>query len=111
MAQNASPQDKPIEVGTLRHHIEVLHEMGNAQLAETFKGTLEEKTVKTSSTGRYLIGKILFLNIKYLEIPITVYTPTDANKDKLGVYFHGGGNIIKINSNNIIIIYIRLGYR
>ncbi len=27
----------------------------------------------------------------HLEIPITIYTPIDANKDKLGIYFHGGG--------------------
>jgi acetyl esterase/lipase len=38
----------------------------------------------------------------YLEIPITIYTPVDAKKDKLGIYFHGGGNIIKINSINVI---------
>ena len=26
-----------------------------------------------------------------LEIPVTIYTPVDAKKDKLVVYFHGGG--------------------
>jgi acetyl esterase/lipase len=30
----------------------------------------------------------------YLEIPITIYTPTEVNKDKLGIYFHGGGMMI-----------------
>ncbi len=27
-----------------------------------------------------------------LEIPITIYTPLDVNKDKIVVFFHGGGN-------------------
>ncbi len=26
-----------------------------------------------------------------LEIPITIYTPIDINKDKIVVFFHGGG--------------------
>jgi hypothetical protein len=30
----------------------------------------------------------------YLEIPVTIYTPIDYNKEKLGIYFHGGGKII-----------------
>jgi acetyl esterase/lipase len=33
-------------------------------------------------------------NVIYLEIPITIYTPIDANKDKLVIFFHGGGMII-----------------
>jgi acetyl esterase/lipase len=33
-------------------------------------------------------------NVIYLEIPITIYTPVDANKDKLVIFFHGGGMII-----------------
>jgi hypothetical protein len=32
--------------------------------------------------------------VMYLEIPITIYTPTEVNKDKLGIYFHGGGMTI-----------------
>ena len=27
----------------------------------------------------------------YLEIPITIYTPANVNKDKMVIYFHGGG--------------------
>ena len=27
----------------------------------------------------------------YLEIPITIYTPADVKKDKMVIYFHGGG--------------------
>jgi acetyl esterase/lipase len=26
-----------------------------------------------------------------LDIPITIYTPIDVKKDKMVVYFHGGG--------------------
>ena len=26
-----------------------------------------------------------------LEIPITIYTPIDVNRDKIVVFFHGGG--------------------
>ncbi|CAF4649716.1 unnamed protein product [Rotaria sp. Silwood2] len=50
----------------------------NKSLHGTFKGTIEEKTVKTNST----------------EIPITIYTPPNVNKDKLVIYFHGGGWVV-----------------
>jgi acetyl esterase/lipase len=46
----------------------------------------------------------------HLEIPITIYTPTNVNKDKLVIYFHGGGEIIQINSTNAFIKYNRLDY-
>lgn len=44
----------------------------------------------------------------HLEIPITIYTPTNVNKDKLVIYFHGGGETIQINSTNAFIKYNRL---
>ncbi|CAF0722664.1 unnamed protein product [Adineta steineri] len=77
-SRNASPQGNSLEVKTMRQGIEYLHHASNEKFYGTFKGTLEESTVKTNST----------------EIPITVYIPTDANKEKLGVYFHGGGWVI-----------------
>ncbi|CAF3941814.1 unnamed protein product [Rotaria sordida] len=76
LAQNPLPQD--IEVETLRLYAEDIHQKINKKLHETFKGTIEEKTVKTNST----------------EIPITIYTPLNVNKDKLVIYFHGGGWVV-----------------
>ncbi len=43
----------------------------------------------------------------HLEIPISIYTPIDANKDKLGIYFHGGGKIKKINNINSMNVFIK----
>ncbi|CAF4001749.1 unnamed protein product [Rotaria sordida] len=52
-AQNPLPQD--IEVETLRLYAEDIHQKINKKLHETFKGTIEEKTVKTNST-EYRLG-------------------------------------------------------
>ncbi|CAF0713324.1 unnamed protein product [Adineta steineri] len=76
--QNTLPPGHNLEVAAMRQGIEYLHHVCNEKFYGTFTGSLEENTVKTDST----------------EIPITVYTPTDANKEKLGVYFHGGGWVI-----------------
>ncbi len=56
-AQNATAQSNTLEVETMRQGIEDLHVKGNARLSETFKGNLEEKTVKTKSTGKFSIRK------------------------------------------------------
>jgi hypothetical protein len=41
--------------------------------------------------------KIFFVEIKnILEIPVTIYTPIDVDKNKWGIYFHGCGKIIRI---------------
>ncbi|CAF2047188.1 unnamed protein product [Rotaria magnacalcarata] len=47
---------------------------GNEKLIGTFKGTLQEKRVLVNCA----------------EIPITIYTPIDVNKNKLVMFFHGG---------------------
>ncbi|CAF2440571.1 unnamed protein product [Rotaria sp. Silwood2] len=78
LAQNTPPQAQLIEVEAMRQYMEDIHLKINEKLHGTFKGTIEDKTVKTNST----------------EIPITIYTPIDVNKDKLVVYFHGGGWVI-----------------
>ncbi len=57
LAQNATPQSNTLEVETMRQNIEDIHEKGNAKISETFKGNLEEKTVKTKSTGKFSIRK------------------------------------------------------
>ncbi|CAF4522173.1 unnamed protein product [Rotaria sp. Silwood1] len=78
LSQNALPQGNVIEVETMRLHVEDMHKKINEKLHGTFKSTIEEKIVKTNSA----------------EIPITVYTPLNVNKDKLVIYFHGGGWVV-----------------
>ena len=58
MARNVPPQPSALEVATMRQQIEELHEKVNARLSGTFKGTLEEKVVKTNSTGRFTALRI-----------------------------------------------------
>ncbi|CAF1451825.1 unnamed protein product, partial [Rotaria sordida] len=60
---------------SLRTFFEDLCAKANEKLIGTFNGNLQEKHVMTNSA----------------DIPINVYTPTNVNKDKLVVYFHGGG--------------------
>ncbi|CAF1302613.1 unnamed protein product [Rotaria sordida] len=72
LSQNPPPQDNEVE--KMRLYMDGIHQKINKKLHETFKGTIEEKIVKTNST----------------EIPITIYTPLNVNKDKLVIYFHGG---------------------
>ena len=81
----------------LRKFIEDLHAKGNEKLIGTFKGCLEERQVTTKSAGIYMdrLDQIYVLLSQYLDIPINIYTPIDANKDKLVVYFHGGGQITR----------------
>ncbi|CAF3803028.1 unnamed protein product [Adineta steineri] len=78
LSKNLPPQGTTPEVGPMRQLIEHYHHESNEKLYGTFKGTLEEKTVKTNST----------------ETPITIYTPTDVNKNKVVIFFHGGGWVI-----------------
>jgi acetyl esterase/lipase len=65
----------------------------------TFKGTEEERQVKIDeTTGNKFIRERMIPNSEctHLEIPITIYTPVDVQKDKIVVYFHGGGKTISI---------------
>jgi len=43
----------------MRQNFEDLHQKVNFKLNGTFNGTLEEKIVKTNSTGRFLVLKII----------------------------------------------------
>ncbi|CAF1675558.1 unnamed protein product, partial [Adineta ricciae] len=60
----------------MRERSTSVHAKINEKLIGTFKGTEEERLVKISNDT---------------EIPVTIYTPVDAKKDKMVVYFHGGG--------------------
>ncbi|CAF3461909.1 unnamed protein product [Rotaria socialis] len=62
-------------VKEVREADDILFIKGNEKLIGTFKGTLQEKHVLVNCA----------------EIPITIYTPIDVNKDKLVIFFHGGG--------------------
>jgi acetyl esterase len=70
------PAPKGFELKTMRERSENIHMKINEKLSATFKGTEEERQIKVDETT---------------EIPITIYTPLDAKKDKMVVYFHGGG--------------------
>ena len=75
----------------MRERTEALHKKINEKLIGTFKGQEIEKKVKiTGNTGR---SQIRFFKNKIddLEIPVTIYTPVDVKKDKMAVFFHGGG--------------------
>ena len=51
----APPQGSIPDIQTMRRNAAELHEQGNAELMTTFKGTLEEKTVKTDAAGKKFI--------------------------------------------------------
>jgi len=70
------PRPKGFELEPMRERSEGLHEKINVKLTGTFKGTEEERKIKIDETT---------------EIPSTIYTPADVKKDKMVVFFHGGG--------------------
>jgi hypothetical protein len=51
MAHHPPPQGNTFDVGTMRQQTEDLHRLTNEELNAAFKGTTEEKTVKTTSAG------------------------------------------------------------
>ncbi|CAF3664330.1 unnamed protein product [Rotaria sordida] len=70
------PPPFDITIQAMRDRAEALHKKINEKLIGKFKGKEEEKNVKINNN---------------IEIPITIYTPVDVNKDKLVIFFHGGG--------------------
>jgi len=57
-ANSPPPAGNTFEVGTMRRQFEDLHCLTNEELYAAFKGTIEEKTVKSNSAGT----SALFLN-------------------------------------------------
>lgn len=55
LAQHPPPKDHTPEVATMRRNVAELHDKGNATFMATFKGTLEEKIVKTDAAGEKFI--------------------------------------------------------
>ncbi|CAF4872131.1 unnamed protein product [Rotaria sp. Silwood1] len=70
------PPPFDITIKGMRDRTEALHKKINEKLIGTFKGIEEEKNIKINNNT---------------EIPITIYTPINVNKDKLVIFFHGGG--------------------
>jgi acetyl esterase/lipase len=88
------PQVKSFDANLMRQRNENMHAKINEKLIGTFKGTEEERKIKVDdTTGNISTSNksILTNKIKYLEIPITIYTPVNVTKDKMVVLFHGGG--------------------
>ncbi|CAF1193351.1 unnamed protein product [Adineta ricciae] len=69
------PPENRTDVKASRELSESLHANVNRKLIGSFTGTEKEELVKANST----------------EIPITTYTPVNADKTKLVIFFHGGG--------------------
>ena len=58
MAQHPRPESPDMDVATMRRNVAELHEKINARLMATFKGTLEERIIKTDSAGtEFLVNK------------------------------------------------------
>ncbi|CAF3276575.1 unnamed protein product, partial [Rotaria sp. Silwood2] len=70
------PAPKTFTLGGMRERSENVHEKVNEKFIGTFKGIEEERKIKIDEN---------------IEIPITVYTPADVTKDKMVIFFHGGG--------------------
>ncbi|CAF1140665.1 unnamed protein product [Rotaria magnacalcarata] len=70
------PAPKNLTLEVMRQRSENVHAKINEKLIGTFKGTEEERKIKVDEDT---------------EIPITIYTPADVKKDKMVLYFHGGG--------------------
>ncbi len=89
--RNGFPSPTAFTINAMRERAEALNKEINKKLIGSFKGKEEEKKVKINGN----IGRIWiqFFKNKFidLEIPITIYTPVNANKDKIVVFFHGGG--------------------
>ncbi|CAF4507009.1 unnamed protein product, partial [Rotaria sp. Silwood2] len=77
----------------MRDRAEALHKKINEKFIGTFKGIEEEKNIKINNNT---------------EIPITIYTPIHVNKDKLVIFFHGGGNNINLCSTFLENVFLRM---
>ncbi|CAF1129286.1 unnamed protein product [Rotaria sordida] len=75
LAVSILPSSESPTIKEVREADEKLFTKGNEKLIGTFKGTLQEEHVKVNCA----------------EIPITIYIPIDVNRDKLVIFFHGGG--------------------
>jgi hypothetical protein len=78
----------------MRERSENIHGKINEKLVGTFKGIEEERFIKVDANTGSILLRSSERNVQvfqYLEIPITIYTPAEVNKEKMVVFFHGGG--------------------
>jgi len=85
------PPPTDVTVKAMRERSESLHEKINEKLIGIFKGKLEEKIVQISDKTGRIEDRFLRNLLDNLEIPITIYTPTNVSREKIVVFFHGGG--------------------
>lgn len=76
-----------MSVEALKARASLTYAKANEGLIGSFKGLEEERLVKVT-------GKRDVHASSDLTIPVTIYTPIEAKKDKLVVFFHGGGWIM-----------------
>ena len=92
--QNWAPP-KDFNLQLMRERSEHVHAKVNEKLIGKFTGKEEERKIEIDeNTGRIRSFNDNVLKLSYSEIPITIYTPVDVNKDKIVVFFHGGGKNI-----------------
>jgi acetyl esterase/lipase len=89
--KNGFPHPTSFTIEAIRNRAEGLHEKINEKLIGTFKGKEEEKEVKINGNTGKISNRFLKNKFNDLDIPITIYTPIDVKKDKMVVFFHGGG--------------------
>ncbi|CAF4060227.1 unnamed protein product, partial [Rotaria sp. Silwood1] len=70
------PAPANLTLQTMRERSANVHVKVNEKLIGTFKGIEEEQKIKIDENT---------------EIPITIYTPVDVTKNKMVIFFHGGG--------------------
>ncbi|CAF3664314.1 unnamed protein product [Rotaria sordida] len=70
------PAPKNLTLQAMRERSENVHAKVNEKLIGTFKGIEEERKIKIDEN---------------IDISITIYTPANVTKDKMVIYFHGGG--------------------
>ncbi|UJR31673.1 hypothetical protein I4U23_019154 [Adineta vaga] len=83
------PAPNSVAIEGIRQRAEDLHKKVNEKLIGKFKGQEIEKKVRISGN---------------IDIPVTIYTPIDVNKDKMVVFFHGGGWIINSRKTHQTIV-------
>ena len=75
----------------MRERTQAMHEKINEKFIGTFRGKIEERKVSIDRTTGRIDEGFFPISIDYLDIPITIYTPIDVSRDKMVVFFHGGG--------------------
>lgn len=89
------PPPTDVTIEAMRERSEAMHEKINEKFIGTFRGKIEQRKVPIDQqTGSIFQDEILVKDeYNRLEIPITIYTPIDVIREKIVVFFHGGGRL------------------